>query len=157
MSVRSTIASYFHHFNAGELSKMSASLLKHIDSGGKIFITLAGAMSTAGIGQLLAPMIRQGHVAAISCTGANLEEDVFRMMAYPHYESIEDWRTLSLEDEEELLNKNMNRVTDVCIPEEQAIRDLESHLLQAWKLASDEKEATSTSLLLRCSAFGVSA
>ena len=139
MSVRSTIASYFHHFNAGELSKMSASLLKHIDSGGKIFITLAGAMSTAGIGQLLAPMIRQGHVAAISCTGANLEEDVFRMMAYPHYESIEDWRTLSLEDEEELLNKNMNRVTDVCIPEEQAIRDLESHLLQAWKLASDEK------------------
>jgi deoxyhypusine synthase len=96
-------------------------------------------MSTAGIGQLLAPMIRQGHVAAISCTGANLEEDVFRMMASPHYESIENWRTLSLEDEQELLNKNMNRVTDVCIPEEQAIRVLESHLVEAWKQASKDK------------------
>ena len=72
---------------------MSSSLLKHIESGGKVFITLAGAMSTAGIGQLLAPMIREGYVAAISCTGANLEEDVFRMMASPHYESIENWRT----------------------------------------------------------------
>ncbi len=140
MSVRGTIESCFHHFNAGELSKMSASLLKHIDSGGKVFITLAGAMSTAGIGQLLAPMIREGHVAAISCTGANLEEDVFRMMASPHYESIENWRTLSLEDEQELLNKKMNRVTDVCIPEEQAIRVLESHLFKAWKQASKEKK-----------------
>ena len=139
MSIRGTIESYFHHCNAGELSKMSASLLNHIESGGKVFITLAGAMSTAGIGQLLAPMIRQGHVAAISCTGANLEEDVFRMMASPHYESIEDWRTLSLEDEQELLNKNMNRVTDVCIPEEQAIRVLESHLVEAWKQASKDK------------------
>ena len=139
MSVRSTIASYFHHFNAGELSKMSSSLLKHIESGGKVFITLAGAMSTAGIGQLLAPMIREGYVAAISCTGANLEEDVFRMMASPHYESIENWRTLSLENEQELFNRKMNRVTDVCIPEEQAIRDLESHLLEAWKQASEEK------------------
>ena len=140
VSIRSTIESYFHHFNSGELGKMSASLLKHIDSGGKVFITLAGAMSTAGIGQLLAPMIRKGHVAAISCTGANLEEDVFRMMALPHYKSIENWRTLSLEDEKELVNKKMNRVTDVCIPEEQAIRDLESHLMQAWKKASDENK-----------------
>ena len=135
MSIRSTIESYFQHFNAGELAKMSASLLKHLESGGKLFVTLAGAMSTAGIGKLLAPMIREGHVAAISCTGANLEEDVFRMMASPHYESIENWRTLSLEDEQELLNKNMNRVTDVCIPEEQAIRVLESHLLEAWTQA----------------------
>lgn len=138
MSVRSTIESYFQHFNAGELAKMSASLLKHLESGGKLFITLAGAMSTAGIGKLLAPMIREGHVAAISCTGANLEEDVFRMMAFPHYTSIENWRTLSLEDEVDLLNNKMNRVTDVCIPEGEAIRELESHLLQAWKQASNE-------------------
>ena len=95
MTIRSTIESYFHHFNAGELSKMSASLVKHLESGGKLFITLAGAMSTAGIGKLLAPMIRRGYVAGISCTGANLEEDVFRMMAFPHYTSIENWRALS--------------------------------------------------------------
>ena len=85
MSLRSTIEAYFHHFNAGELANMAASLLNHIESGGKVFITLAGAMSTAGVGQLLAPLIREGYVAGISCTGANLEEDVFRMMALPHY------------------------------------------------------------------------
>ena len=136
MGIRSTIESYFQHFNAGELAKMSASLVKHLESGGKLFITLAGAMSTAGIGKLLAPMIREGYVAAISCTGANLEEDVFRMMAFPHYTSIENWRTLSLDDEQELLNKKLNRVTDVCIPEEEAIRTLEEYLLNAWEQAS---------------------
>ena len=107
MGIRGTVESYFHHFNAGELAKMSASLLKHIESGGKVFITLAGAMSTAGIGQLLAPLIREGHVAGISCTGANLEEDVFRMMARPHYASIENWRSLSLEDETKLFEQKM--------------------------------------------------
>ena len=125
MNIRNLIDSNFHHFNAGELAKMSTSLVNHLESGGKLFITLAGAMSTAGIGQLLAPMIRQGYVAGISCTGANLEEDVFRMMAYPHYRAIENWRTLSVSDEEELLRNNLNRVTDVCIPEEEAIRKLE--------------------------------
>ena len=136
MTVPSTIESYFHRFNAGELSKMSASLLKHVESGGRLFITLAGAMSTAGIGKLLAPMIRKGYVSGISCTGANLEEDVFRMMASPHYTSIENWRALSPQDDEELFNNNMNRVTDVCIPEKEAIRALESHLLDAWQAAS---------------------
>ena len=136
MSVRSTMESYFHHFNAGELSKMATSLLKHLEAGGKVFITLAGAMSTAGIGKLLAPMIRNGHVAGISCTGANLEEDVFRLIAFPQYTSIENWRALSLEDEEQLFNNNMNRVTDVCIPEEEAIRALEAPLLDAWQVAS---------------------
>ena len=93
-------------------------------------------MSTAGIGKLLAPMIRRGYVAGISCTGANLEEDVFRMMAFPHYTSIENWRALSPQDDEELFNNNMNRVTDVCIPEQEAIRALEAHLLDAWQVAT---------------------
>jgi deoxyhypusine synthase len=101
-----------------------------------LFITLAGAMSTAGIGKILAPMIRKGYVAGISCTGANLEEDVFRMMAFPHYTSIENWRGLSPRDDEQLFNNNMNRVTDVCIPEQEAIRALESPLLDAWQVAS---------------------
>ena len=115
---------------------MSTSLLHHLESGGKLFITLAGAMSTAGLGKLLAPLIHQGHVAGISCTGANLEEDVFRMMALPHYETIQNWRLLSVSDEEELYRKKLNRVTDVCIPEEEAIRTLEEYLLNAWEQAS---------------------
>ena len=115
---------------------MSTSLLHHLESGGKLFITLAGAMSTAGIGKLLVPLIQRGSIAGISCTGANLEEDVFRMMAFPHYQTIENWRTLSVSDEEGLYRKKLNRVTDVCIPEGEAIRTLEEFLLNAWEKAS---------------------
>ena len=140
MSIRTFMNSNFHHFNAGELTKMSSSLLNHFESGGKLFITLAGAMSTAGIGNLLAPLIREGYIAGISCTGANLEEDLFRMMALPHYASIENWRGLSLEDESELLAKKLNRVTDVCIPETEAIRTLEDHLLHEWIKSTKQSE-----------------
>ena len=94
MSMSSFIEHYFQHFNAGQLKRMATSLKQHVDGGGKLFITLAGAMSTAGIGKLLDPLIRKGCIAGISCTGANLEEDVFRMVALPHYEQIEDWRAL---------------------------------------------------------------
>ena len=140
MSMSSFIDHYFQHFNAGQLKQMAVSLKQHIDNGGKLFITLAGAMSTAGIGQVLAPLIRKGYVAGISCTGANLEEDVFRMVALPHYEQIKDWRNLSLEDEKALLDKKMNRVTDVCIPEDVAIRSIEQHLMKRWSSASAHQE-----------------
>ena len=105
---------------------MSTSLLHHLESGGKLFITLAGAMSTAGIGKLLAPLIHRGSIAGISCTGANLEEDVFRMMAFPHYETIENWRLLSVSDEEEPFQEVEPRTR--CLP----IRSQpEEHLLNA--------------------------
>ena len=58
------------------------------------------------------------------------------MMAFPHYQTIDNWRTLSVSDEEELYRKKLNRVTDVCIPEEEAIRTLEEYLLNAWEKAS---------------------
>lgn len=136
----SFIENYFQHFNAGQLKRMATSLKQHLDDGGTLFITLAGAMSTAGIGQVLAPLIRKGYVSGISCTGANLEEDVFRMIALPHYEQIEDWRTLSVEDEKALLQRKMNRVTDVCIPEDVAIRAVEKHLMGRWSRCSAQQE-----------------
>ena len=80
-------------------------------------------------------MIRAGHIGAISCTGANLEEDLFRLVALDHYESVPDWRGLSAEDEAALLARGMNRVTDVCIPEEEAFRRVEHHLLKRWQAA----------------------
>jgi deoxyhypusine synthase len=112
-------------------------LLRFLDSGGKIFLTLAGAMSTAELGRSIAPMIRAGHIAAISCTGANLEEDLFNLVAHDHYQKIDDWRSLSAQDEAELLANNMNRVTDTCIPEDKAFRKIESFLMDRWKKSSD--------------------
>jgi deoxyhypusine synthase len=81
-------------------------------------------------------MIRAGHIAAISCTGANLEEDLFNLVAHNHYQKIDDWRSLSAQDEADLLNNNMNRVTDTCIPEDKAFRKIESYLMDRWEKSS---------------------
>ncbi len=133
MTIRDFVDTYFHHFNAGQVRKVAQSLGQFLADGGKIFLTLAGAMSTARLGKVLVPMINSGYIAGISCTGANLEEDVFLLTANSHYETIDDWRSLSAADDAELLDRKLNRVTDVCIPEEEAIRHIESTILPLWR------------------------
>jgi deoxyhypusine synthase len=86
-------------------------------------------------------MIRQDKVHAISCTGANLEEDVFNLVAHDHYVRVPNWRELTPDQEMDLLSKHLNRVTDTCIPEEQAIRRIEKHILKKWQSASAKGES----------------
>ena len=125
----------FRHFNAAALVDAADGWKRHLDNGGKMLVTLAGAMSTAEIGLTLAEMIRQDKVHAISCTGANLEEDIFNLVAHDHYERVPHYRTLSVSDEEALLSRHMNRVTDTCIPEAEAMRRLEKAVLEEWVAA----------------------
>ena len=132
MDIHSFIMDRFRHFNAGELARCATSLRSFIDSGGSIMITLAGAMSTAQIGRSLAPAIRAGKIHAISCTGANLEEDLFHLVGGDNYHEIPDWRNLTAEDEKSLHDNGMNRVTDTCIPEESTIQYLIPELLKVW-------------------------
>jgi deoxyhypusine synthase len=106
----------------------------HIDAGGKMLVSLAGAMSTGELGIILARMIREGKVHAISCTGANLEEDVFNLLGHNDYEVIPDWRALSAADEVALYDRGMNRVTDTCIPED-IMRHIEARLIERWSRA----------------------
>ncbi|RJU97573.1 MAG: deoxyhypusine synthase [Candidatus Poseidoniales archaeon] len=141
MSIRAFVDEHYRHFNAGALASAARSLTAFLEQGGRVFITLAGAMSTAELGRSLAPMIRAGHVAGVSCTGANLEEDVFNLVAHDSYERIEDWRSLSAADDAALLERGLNRVTDTCIPEEQAFRRIEAHMLNAWQTASEAGES----------------
>ena len=138
MGVRDFVNEHYRHFNAGTVQRASESLVDMLESGGKLFLTLAGAMSTAEIGRSLAEMIRSGHVAAISCTGANLEEDIFNLVAHDHYVRVPHYEDLAPSDEEALLARHLNRVTDTCIPEEEAIRAIEHEVLRLWKEASDE-------------------
>ena len=105
----------------------------HLEEGGKMMVTLAGAMSTAELGLSLAEMIRQDKVAIISCTGANLEEDVMNLVAHSHYKRVPNYRDLSPQDEWDLLENHYNRVTDTCIPEEEAFRRLQKHIEKIWK------------------------
>ena len=133
MSVRDFIDSNYRHFNAGALAQCADSLRDFLDNGGRLIVTLAGAMSTAEIGRTLAPAIRSQRVHAICCTGANLEEDLFSLVARSHYERIADWRELTASDEVALHKRGMNRVTDVAIPEEEAIRRIEGPLMSLWE------------------------
>src|SRR5712671_3804280 len=126
------IAHHYRHFNAAALLDAAEGYVKHLDGGGKMFMTVAGAMSTAELGLSLAEMIRQNKVQAISCTGANLEEDIFNLVAHDHYERVPHYRQLSPGDEQALLDRHMNRVTDTCIPEGEAMRRIESAVLRHW-------------------------
>ena len=139
-SVSRFIDRHYRHFNAAVLKDAAEAYTAHLERDGRMMITLAGAMSTAELGVSLAEMIRQDKVHAITCTGANLEEDLFNLVARSQYERIPNYRELTPEAEEELLSRHLNRVTDTCIPEEYAIRKIEKIVIEEWVAAAEKKQ-----------------
>jgi len=134
VSIRDFITNHYRHFNAGELSRCTDSLRDFLGSGGRLMLTLAGAMSTAEIGKSLAPAIREQRIHAICCTGANLEEELFGLVSRSEYEMIPNWREQSKEDDAQLSQRKMNRVTDVAIPEK-AFVQIGEKMLELWEEA----------------------
>ena len=130
----------YRHFNAAALVDAARGYEAHLEKGGLMLMTLAGAMSTAELGISLSEMIRRGKVHAISCTGANLEEDVFNLVAHDFYKRIPRYRDLTPAEEWDLMENGFNRVTDTCIPEGEAIRRIEKHIFELWKAADDKGE-----------------
>jgi deoxyhypusine synthase len=126
------IARNCRHFNAAALMDAAKAYDAHLQRGGKMLIAMAGAMSTAELGISLAEMIRRDKVHAIVCTGANLEEDIFNLVAHDYYERVPDYRNLTAREEKALLDRHMNRVTDTCIPEMEAMRRIETVVLEEW-------------------------
>jgi deoxyhypusine synthase len=139
-SISQFIERNFRHFNAAVLKDAADAYIAHLDRGGKMMITLAGAMSTAELGVSLAEMIRRDKVHAITCTGANMEEDLFNLVARSKYERIPNYRELTPQQEQELLQRHLNRVTDTCIPEEEAMRRIERVVLDEWRAASQNNQ-----------------
>lgn len=131
---------HYRHFNAASMMDAVHAYEKHLEQGGKMMVTLAGAMSTAELGLSLAEMIRNDKVHAISCTGANLEEDIYNLVAHDHYERIPNWRALTAEDEQKLYDRHLNRVTDTCIPEEEAMRKIWAAMALEWSEAEKKGE-----------------
>src|SRR5882762_9576866 len=141
MTVKDFIRHNYRHFNAAVVVDASEAYIKHLASGGKMFMTLAGAMSTAELGISLAEMIREDKVHGICSTGANLEEDIFNLVAHSHYRRVPAYRNLSDKQEIELGSQGLNRVTDTCIPEEEAMRRIERQVLKFWQKADKEKKS----------------
>lgn len=127
------ITHHYRHFNAATLVDAAKAYEDQLKQGNKMMVTLAGAMSTAELGVSLAEMIRQDKVHIISCTGANLEEDIMNLVAHSHYKRVPEYRDFTPQMEWDLLEEGLNRVTDTCIPEEEAFRRLQKHIFQIWK------------------------
>ncbi|QDT06761.1 deoxyhypusine synthase-like protein [Rubripirellula lacrimiformis] len=137
MNVTELLENHFRHFNARELVAAAKAYGEFVsaENNGRMMVTLAGAMSTGELGLSLAPMIRAGKIHAITCTAANLEEDMFNLVAHDEYQIVENWRALSTEDEVALRDKGFNRVTDTCIPET-VMRHIEGRLTPMWQEAA---------------------
>lgn len=129
----------YYHFNSLVLKNATLAYKKLLDDGGKMFVSMAGAMSTGRIGISLAAMIRKGYVSGLSVTGANLEEDVFNLIANKDYISIPDYRDITPEDNKEMLDKKWNRVTDVAIPAT-SMKEVEDIIIQKWKNAAMDND-----------------
>lgn len=139
MSISEFMERQFLHFNARETLAAARAYREFVATDGKMLVSLAGAMSTAELGISLAEMIRQDKVHAISCTGANLEEDIFNLFAHDEYKVIPDWRALSVQDEIQLQQDGFNRVTDTCIPET-VMRHIESQLCDYWQQQAAQEQ-----------------
>lgn len=138
MKIRDFMKGNFKHFNAATTVDAAEAWINHLDQGGRMLLAMAGAMSTGELGISLSEMIRQGKIHAISTTGANLEEDIFNLVAHESYKRLPNYRSLSVQQEVELYDQGLNRVTDTCIPEEEAMRKIESHLLKLWQEADQQ-------------------
>lgn len=132
---------YYLHFNAAALVDASKGYKEQLSEGSKMLVSLAGAMSTAELGKIFSKMIRSEKVHIVSCTGANLEEDIMNLVAHSHYKRVPNYRDLTPRQERDLLDKGLNRVTDTCIPEEEAFRRLQKHIVELWKKAEKNGES----------------
>lgn len=139
--IRDFIKTNYKHFNAAVVVDAAEAWMAHLEKGDKMFFTMAGAMSTGELGISLAEIIRQDKIHGICTTGANLEEDIFNLVAHTHYERVPGYRNLTREQEMNLRDRGMNRVTDTCIPEEEAMRKIERKILKLWQKADREKKS----------------
>lgn len=129
MNISQFMDHHFRHFNARETRDAARGWKEHLEKGGKMFLAMGGAMSTAELGLSLAEMIRQDKIHAISCSANNLEEDIYNLVAHDFYRMIPNYRDLTNADEKKLYDESLNRVTDTCIPEEEAFRRIQKALL----------------------------
>ena len=130
----------FRNFNARATRDALLAYWRHIEAGGKMFWAIAGAMSSAQLGITLAPAIRAGLIHGLSVTGANLEESLFRLVAHHGYRDFPDYRYFTKEDDTQILNRRMRRVTDTSIPEDEAFRAVEKSIVPMWKGATARHE-----------------
>lgn len=122
----------YKNFNSRALKDATIAYWRHIEKGGKMLWAVAGAMSSAQLGITMAPAIKEGLIHAISTTGANLEESLFRLVAHHSYKDFPNYRYMTKDDDSKILADRMRRVTDTSIPEDEAFRAVEKYIVPMW-------------------------
>jgi deoxyhypusine synthase len=130
-----------HHCNGGATLQAAQWLHQHLKRGGKVVVTLAGALSSFQVGIMLAELIRKNKVHLVSATGANHEESYYRYVAHSHYAYIPRYTELTPTQEAELRDAGLRRITDTFLPEDESVRIMEPHLLAMWKEAENKGES----------------
>lgn len=130
----------YKNFNSRATRDALLAYWAHLEQGGKMFWAVAGAMSSAQLGITLAPAIRAGLIHGFSVTGANLEESLFRLVAHHGYKDFPEYRYFTKDDDTKILEDRMRRVTDTSIPEDEAFRAVEKHIVPMWKNAAKENK-----------------
>jgi deoxyhypusine synthase len=128
------------HCNGGSTLRAALWLKEHLQNNGKIVVTISGALSSFQVGVTLAELIRQGKVHLVSTTAANHEESYYRYVAHSHYAYIPRYTELTPEQEAELRDTGLRRLTDTFLPEDESVRIMEPHLLKMWKDAQKKGE-----------------
>lgn len=131
---------HYKHFNARETLDAAKAWKELLERGGQMFLSMAGAMSTAELGISLARAIREGIVSGICCTAANLEEDLFNLFHNKEYRMVPEYKDLTPKDEAALMRQGLNRVTDTCIPE--SVMTKVEHILDSkWQQAAEKGDS----------------
>lgn len=130
-----------NHINGGATLQAALWLKNHLKHGGKIMVTLSGALSSFQVGVMLAELIRRDMVHIVSATGANHEESYYRYVAHSHYAYIPRYTELTPEQEAELRDAGLRRITDTFLPEDESVRIMEPHLLKMWKDAEKKGQS----------------
>src|SRR3990167_6046424 len=128
------------HCNGGSTMQAALWLKNHLDKGGKLVVTIAGALSSFQVGVMLAELIRQNKVHLVSATAANHEESYYRYVAHSHYAYIPRYTELTPEQEAELRDAGLRRITDTFLPEDESVRIMEPHLVKMWNDAQKKGE-----------------
>ncbi|MDB4876475.1 MAG: Deoxyhypusine synthase [Gemmatimonadetes bacterium] len=140
-AMRAFVDRYFERYNAGTTKRAALAYVDHLENGGAVWLSMAGAMSTAAIGRSVAELIRQDKVHAIVCTGANLEEDLFLLCGAKRYVDLSDYRDMTPADDEKLREEGINRVTDTGFPDTEVIEPVVDAIEALWKAADRAGEA----------------
>ncbi len=130
-----------NHTNGGATLQAALWLKNHLDNGGKLVVTIAGALSSFQIGTMLAELIRKNKVHLVSATGANHEESYYRYVAHSHYAYIPRYTELTPRQEAELRDAGLRRITDTFLPEDESVRIMEPHLLKMWQEAEKKRQS----------------